>query len=215
MKRQVLHTGFWATRLSLHVSLDGATAATNDAVRGKGSFERILAGIRNLVEAGFAPTISTVITRQNAEQMKDMVRLVKDLGARNWHLLWIHKKGAWPPSMAPSSRPRRSTPPARGRGGGGAAGRDDRQPQVLPPARERRRGDARRPRRRGCREPVRLLGRARLPKRGYGAVRAARARALAAGEPRRPAAGRRRREAHAGAHRRGHCVWSPDGCGNR
>jgi len=82
-------------RLSLQVSLDGATAATNDPVRGKGSFERILAGIRNLVEAGFAPTISTVVTRQNVSQMKDMVRLVKDLGARNWHLLWIHKKGRW------------------------------------------------------------------------------------------------------------------------
>src|SRR5574341_654630 len=36
-------------RLRLQVSLDGATAATNDPVRGKGSFERILAGIRNLV----------------------------------------------------------------------------------------------------------------------------------------------------------------------
>ena len=82
-------------RLSLQVSLDGATAATNDAVRGKGSFERILAGIRNLVDAGFAPTISTVVTRQNADQMKDMVRLVMDLGARNLHLLWIHKKRRW------------------------------------------------------------------------------------------------------------------------
>ena len=83
------------TRLALQVSLDGATAATNDPVRGKGSFERILAGIRNLVDAGFAPTISTVVTRQNADQMKDMVRLVMDLGARNLHLLWIHKKGRW------------------------------------------------------------------------------------------------------------------------
>jgi len=82
-------------RLSLQVSLDGATAATNDAVRGAGSFERILAGVRNLVEAGLTPTISTVITRDNAGQMTDMVRLVKELGATNWHLLWIHKKGRW------------------------------------------------------------------------------------------------------------------------
>jgi radical SAM protein with 4Fe4S-binding SPASM domain len=82
-------------RLRLQVSLDGATAATNDAVRGRGSFERILAGIRKLVEAGFAPTISTVVTRQNVGQMTEMVRLVKGQGARNWHLLWIHKKGRW------------------------------------------------------------------------------------------------------------------------
>ena len=81
--------------LSLQVSLDGASAATNDPLRGQGSFERTLAGIRNLVEAGFTPTISTVVTRQNVSEMKDMVRLVKQLGARNWHLLWIHKKGRW------------------------------------------------------------------------------------------------------------------------
>jgi radical SAM protein with 4Fe4S-binding SPASM domain len=82
-------------RLRLQVSLDGASAATNDPVRGQGSFERILAGIRNLVAAGMAPTISTVVTRQNVGEMTEMVRLVKRLGARNWHLLWIHKKGRW------------------------------------------------------------------------------------------------------------------------
>ena len=84
-----------SARLELQVSLDGATAATNDPVRGEGSFGRILAGVRNLVDAGFAPTISTVVTRQNVDQMRDMVRLVKDTGARAWHLLWIHKKGRW------------------------------------------------------------------------------------------------------------------------
>ncbi len=82
-------------RLRLQVSVDGATAAVNDAVRGAGSFERILAGVRALVEAGFPPTISTVITRDNASQMIEMVRLVKDLGAASWHLIWVHKKGRW------------------------------------------------------------------------------------------------------------------------
>ncbi len=82
-------------RLHLQVSLDGATAATNDPVRGQGSFGRILAGIRNLVELGFAPTVSTVVTRQNVGEMTEMVRLLKRLGVRNWHLLWIHKKGRW------------------------------------------------------------------------------------------------------------------------
>jgi len=81
--------------LRLQVSLDGATAPVNDAVRGKGSFEKILAGVRDLVAAGFAPTLSTVITRENASQMIPMVRLVKELGAASWHLLWIHKKGRW------------------------------------------------------------------------------------------------------------------------
>jgi 7,8-dihydro-6-hydroxymethylpterin dimethyltransferase len=82
-------------RLRLQVSLDGATAATNDAVRGAGTFPKILAGIRNLADAGFAPTVSTVITKDNVGQMVEMVRLLKDAGAAGWHLIWIHKKGRW------------------------------------------------------------------------------------------------------------------------
>jgi len=83
------------SRLRLQVSLDGATAPVNDAVRGRGSFEKILAGVRELVASGFAPTLSTVITRDNVGQMLEMVRLAKELGAASWHLLWIHKKGRW------------------------------------------------------------------------------------------------------------------------
>ncbi len=81
------------SRLTLQVSLDGATASVNDAVLGAGTFERILEGVRRLVSAGFAPTISTVISRDNLTQMADMVRLVAEIGASSWHLLWIHKKG--------------------------------------------------------------------------------------------------------------------------
>jgi AdoMet-dependent heme synthase len=44
--------------LDLRVSLDGYDAATNDPIRGGGTFERILAGIRNLVSAGLNPVIT-------------------------------------------------------------------------------------------------------------------------------------------------------------
>jgi radical SAM protein with 4Fe4S-binding SPASM domain len=80
-------------RLRLQVSLDGATPAVNDAVRGPGSFARILAGVREMVAAGFPPTVSTVVTSESVTQMVEMIRLVKDLGAAGWHLLWIHRKG--------------------------------------------------------------------------------------------------------------------------
>jgi 7,8-dihydro-6-hydroxymethylpterin dimethyltransferase len=82
-------------RLHLQVSLDGASAATNDPVRGAGTYPRIVAGIRSLVTAGFAPTVSTVITKDNVGEMAEMVRLVKEVGAAGWHLIWIHKKGRW------------------------------------------------------------------------------------------------------------------------
>jgi len=44
--------------LDFRVSLDGYDAATNDPIRGEGTFVRILAGVRNLAEAGLNPVIT-------------------------------------------------------------------------------------------------------------------------------------------------------------
>ena len=44
--------------LDLRVSMDGYDAASNDPIRGTGTFERILEGIRNLVGAGLNPVIT-------------------------------------------------------------------------------------------------------------------------------------------------------------
>ncbi len=44
--------------LDLRVSLDGYRAETNDPIRGEGTFERALAGVRNLVAAGINPVLT-------------------------------------------------------------------------------------------------------------------------------------------------------------
>ena len=44
--------------LDLRISIDGWDAATNDPVRGAGTFERILEGIRHLVAAGLDPVVT-------------------------------------------------------------------------------------------------------------------------------------------------------------
>lgn len=44
--------------LDLRISIDGWDAATNDPIRGEGTFERILWGIRNLAEAGLNPVVT-------------------------------------------------------------------------------------------------------------------------------------------------------------
>jgi AdoMet-dependent heme synthase len=44
--------------LDLRISIDGYTAETNDPIRGAGTFEKILRGIRNLAEAGVNPVIT-------------------------------------------------------------------------------------------------------------------------------------------------------------
>jgi AdoMet-dependent heme synthase len=51
--------------LDLRVSLDGWDAATNDPIRGEGTFERILDGVRNLARAGLNPVITvTAVCRE-------------------------------------------------------------------------------------------------------------------------------------------------------
>jgi len=44
--------------LDLRVSIDGYDAESNDPIRGTGTFERILAGVRNLNDAGLNPVIT-------------------------------------------------------------------------------------------------------------------------------------------------------------
>jgi molybdenum cofactor biosynthesis enzyme MoaA len=44
--------------LDLRVSMDGYDAESNDPIRGAGTFERILAGVRNLHDAGLNPVIT-------------------------------------------------------------------------------------------------------------------------------------------------------------
>jgi AdoMet-dependent heme synthase len=52
--------------LDLRVSLDGWDAATNDPIRGEGTFDRILAGVRNLKAAGLNPVITVTEAHREA-----------------------------------------------------------------------------------------------------------------------------------------------------
>lgn len=56
-----------AYSLELRVSLDGVTAAANDAIRGPGTFDRALAGIGRVVAEGFLPIITTMQSWDAAE----------------------------------------------------------------------------------------------------------------------------------------------------
>jgi len=57
--------------LSIQVSMDGATAASHDLVRGPGSFSATVEGIRRLARAGLGPRISLFMTemRHNLEEL--------------------------------------------------------------------------------------------------------------------------------------------------
>ncbi len=80
-------------RLRLQISLDGSCAEINDPIRGTGSFERIVEGIRVAVQMRMSVTVSTVIAEANADDVANVTRLVASLGVKNHHLLWLHKRG--------------------------------------------------------------------------------------------------------------------------
>ena len=62
--------------VDVQISLDGATAEVNDAVRGQGSFEMALAALGHLQDAGFrGAKISVVCTRQNIGQLDELKAL--------------------------------------------------------------------------------------------------------------------------------------------
>jgi mycofactocin radical SAM maturase len=69
--------------VDVQVSLDGASAAVNDAVRGPGSFQTAIRALERLAEAG-APSfkISVVITRENMAQLDDFETLADHFGAQ-------------------------------------------------------------------------------------------------------------------------------------
>jgi len=80
-------------RLRLQISLDGSDPAHNDPIRGAGSFERIVTGIRTAVDAGFHVTVTTAITKDNASDVPNVTRLIGEMGGERHHLLWLHKRG--------------------------------------------------------------------------------------------------------------------------
>jgi mycofactocin radical SAM maturase len=78
-----------ATRLAgsdyvdVQISLDGATAEINDAVRGAGSYATAIRAAENLAGAGMAGfKISVVYTRENASQLDDFKAIADRYGAQ-------------------------------------------------------------------------------------------------------------------------------------
>ena len=53
--------------LELRVSIDGPDAASNDRIRGEGSFERAMEGVRRVVGAGFLPIVTMAQTWDDAD----------------------------------------------------------------------------------------------------------------------------------------------------
>lgn len=62
--------------LDIRVSIDGYTAETNDPIRGEGTYERILGGIRNLARAGINPVVTVTEACEDAANAEGRARLL-------------------------------------------------------------------------------------------------------------------------------------------
>jgi mycofactocin biosynthetic radical S-adenosylmethionine protein MftC len=69
--------------IDVQISLDGATADVNDAVRGRGSYETATRAMSNLATAGFRGfKISVVATRHNVSQLNAFKKMADGYGAQ-------------------------------------------------------------------------------------------------------------------------------------
>jgi MoaA/NifB/PqqE/SkfB family radical SAM enzyme len=70
---------------NVFVSLDGATAGSHDFIRGRGSFNRTLSGVRNLVsQDGLKTGINMVVTRRNLREVPRVLDLALRLGVNSF-----------------------------------------------------------------------------------------------------------------------------------
>ncbi|MEO8889841.1 MAG: mycofactocin radical SAM maturase [Jatrophihabitantaceae bacterium] len=79
--------------VDVQISLDGATADVNDAVRGDGSYATALRAMQNLADAGFTGfKISVVMTRQNVDQL-DAFKAIADRFAAQLRITRLRPSG--------------------------------------------------------------------------------------------------------------------------
>jgi radical SAM protein with 4Fe4S-binding SPASM domain len=89
----------WARELGkrklvwLNVSLDGASAATNDAVRGKGTFDVVVRKLRELGHL-FRFTLAFTVMKHNAHEVPAFALLAKELGAASVVFRPLYPAGA-------------------------------------------------------------------------------------------------------------------------
>ncbi|MCA1793422.1 MAG: radical SAM protein [Desulfobacteraceae bacterium] len=66
----------------IQVSLDGATPESNDPIRGKGSFDKVIAALECLKERNIEISINTVLTKRSLPELDKMVDLAKAYGSK-------------------------------------------------------------------------------------------------------------------------------------
>jgi AdoMet-dependent heme synthase len=75
---------------AVSISLDGATAATHEAVRGvPGHFAPTVRALRDLVAAGLTVQVNTTVMRATVDELADTAAILADVGAHIWEVFFL------------------------------------------------------------------------------------------------------------------------------
>ena len=87
---EAIHTMVECGVKAVSLSLDGATAATHDGVRGiPGHFDQTIPAIRALVAAGLKVQINTTVMRANVDELADIAALMAQTGVHIWEVFFL------------------------------------------------------------------------------------------------------------------------------
>ena len=78
----------------LSFSLDGATRKTNDAIRGEGSFDKVMDGLQKAGNRHFLCSMIYTVSDKNIHELKLMPKLVSGLGIKRFFIQVIGMRGA-------------------------------------------------------------------------------------------------------------------------
>lgn len=79
---------------AVSVSLDGATPAIHDGIRGvPGHHQQTLTAIETLVGSGLTVQVNTAVMRENVEDLAKIAELVGSLGVQIWEIFFLVKVG--------------------------------------------------------------------------------------------------------------------------
>lgn len=79
--------------VNVGISLDGATRETHEFIRGKGSYDKALAGIKAMTDAGVNTVIGTTLMKPNLHEAADVLHLAKKLNVSMIDFVLIKHKG--------------------------------------------------------------------------------------------------------------------------
>lgn len=72
------------------LSLDGATAATHEGIRGVPQhFDATVDALKRLVAAGFTVQVNTVVMRDNVAELAAIAKILKDVGVKVWEVFFL------------------------------------------------------------------------------------------------------------------------------